>query len=654
MTELIWEGKYLDGKKVGPVRIALPFQTIETVNESTQDRKLTLDLFAAGRDPEWRNRLVWGDKKYVLPSFLPEYSGKVRLIYIDPPFDTGADFSYTATIPEYQDADENGGVSFVKEPSILEQKAYRDTWGRGLESYLQWFYETIVLLREFLADDGTLYVHLDWRMVHYAKAVLDEVFGPGCFQNEIIWQRSLPHGNIDYKFGSSHDTLLRYTKTDTFVWNPQYSAHREAYLRDFYKFTEADGRRYRLISCINPNPNRPNLTYEWRGVKRVWKFSKDRMQRMHDEGLLVYSKNGIPSYKGYLDEMRGVPMQDIWTDIPPLMGSSREWIEYPTQKPEALLERILKASSNEGDLVLDCFVGSGTTAAVSERLGRRWIVCDLGRFAVHTTRKRLLGLPGVRPFIVENLGKYERQAWQAAEFAAPHDLREREARYRRFILELYRATPLSGHAWLHGTKAGRMVHVGAVDAPVTLADVKSIASALWRAVGKGKDAPRTAAVDVLGWEFAFELNELAKQIAAQARVDVNFKRIPREVLEKRAVEQGDIRFFELAALAVDVTVKKRDVTLALTDFVISPDDIPEEVQKTIKHWSQFVDYWAVDWDFKDDTFHNQWQAYRTRKDTNLETRASYTYDEPGKYLVVVKVIDILGNDTTKALHVDVR
>ncbi len=653
MTELTWEGKYLNEKRVAPVRIALPFQTIETVNESAQDRQRTLDLLAAGRQTEWRNRLIWGDKKYVLPSLLPEFAGKVNLIYIDPPFDTGADFSYTATIPDF-DVDDDGTTSFVKEPSILEQKAYRDTWGRGLDSYLQWFYETVLLLQELLAEDGTIYVHLDWRMVHYAKAVLDEVFGGDCFQNEVIWQRSLPHGNIDYKFGASHDTLLRYTKTDNFTWNPQYAPHREEYLRDFYKYTEANGRRYRLISCINPNPNRPNLTYEWRGVKRVWKFSKERMQRMHEEGLLVYSKSGIPSYKGYLDEMRGVPMQDLWTDISPVMGSSREWIEYPTQKPEGLLERILRASSNEGDLVLDCFVGSGTTAAVAERLGRRWIACDLGRFAIHTTRKRLLGIPGVRPFVVENLGKYERQAWQAAEFSAPGDLRERETRYRGFILDLYRAAPISGHAWLHGTKGGRMVHVGAVDAPVTLADVKAIAAEVWRAVGKGKDAPRTAGVDVLGWEFAFELNELARQVAAEARVNVTFKKIPREVLEKRAVEQGDIRFFELAALVVDVKAKRREVTLTLNDFVISPDDVPEEVRRSIKHWSQYVDYWAVDWNYRDDTFHNMWQTYRTKKNPKLETAAAHTYEEAGRYVALVKVIDILGNDTTKAVPVEVK
>ena len=174
MTELVWEGKYKDGKKVAPVRIALPFQTIETVNESAQDRQRSLNLFAAGHEPEWRNRLIWGDKKYVLPSLLPEFAGQVNLIYIDPPFDTGADFSFTATIPDDPEPREDETTSFVKEPSIIEQKAYRDTWGRWLDSYLQWCYETTLLLHELLHETGSLYVHLDWRVSHYVKSVLDE------------------------------------------------------------------------------------------------------------------------------------------------------------------------------------------------------------------------------------------------------------------------------------------------------------------------------------------------------------------------------------------------------------------------------------------------------------------------------------------------
>ncbi len=441
------------------------------------------------------------------------------------------------------------------------------------------------------------------------------------------------------------------------------------------------------------------------------------MQRMHDDNLLVYSKGGTPSYKGYLDEMKGVPIQDIWIDVHPVMGSSTERVEYPTQKPETLLERILNASSNESSLVLDCFCGSGTTAAVAEKSNRRWITCDLGRFAIHTTRKRLLGIPGVKPFVVQNLGKYERQQWQVAEFAStpvilsgakdpiPADTlhkpeeefpartargknasqgqferpadkgsfdsaagrasrsaqddklieqRQREAAYRKFILDLYHATPVSGHAWLHGVKSGRMVHVGAVDAPVTRADVNAIAAEVWKAAGKGPNAPEKPAVDILGWEFALEVNEVAKEVAAQARVIPAFKKIPREVLEKKAVEQGDIHFFELGALKVDAKIKKREATLTLSDFVIPLDDVPAEVRSAIKHWSQMVDYWAVDWDYKDDTFHNQWQSYRTRKNPKLELSIAREYPEPGEYTVFVKVIDILGNDTTKTLSLEMK
>src|SRR6185437_14329598 len=199
--------------------------------------------------------------------------------------------------------------------------------------------------------------------------------------------------------------------------------------------------------------------------------------------------------------------------------------------------------------------------------------------------------------------------------------------------------------------AGRMVHVGAVDAPVTIADVKAISREVWKAAGASGGKPTA---DILGWEFAFELNETARNVAAESRVDVAFKKIPREVLEKKAVEQGDVKFFELGALTVDVKQSKREVTLKLIEFVIPLDDVPEEARKAIKHWSQMVDYWAVDWDFKEDTFHNQWQSYRTRKDPRIELQAKREYTEPGKYRIVIKVIDILGNDTTKTLEVDVK
>jgi adenine-specific DNA-methyltransferase len=661
MTELIWDGKYKDGKKQGPVRIALPFQTIETVNESAQDRRRTLELFTSGRDSEWRNRLIWGDRKYVLPSLLPEFAGKVKLIYIDPPFNTDSDFSFTATIPSHHDGSDHVGAAFVKEPSILEQKAYRDTWGRGLDSYLQWFYETVVLLRELLAEDGSIYVHLDWHIGHYAKAVLDEVFGQEACQNEIIWKRTSARSD-SHTYNHIHDVIYFYTK-EVLDFNDTYVPHSEDYVASKYVHVDSRGRRYRLDNITSPNP-RPNMTYVWRGHQPPalgWRYSKETMQRLHDEGRIWYpdSKDKRPQLIRYLDESLGQPATSIWTDVSPVNSQAEERVNYDTQKPQALLDRIIRASSNESDLVLDCFAGSGTTAVVAEKLNRRWIACDLGRFAVHTARKRMLEIPGVKPFTVQNLGKYERQAWQAAEFPSNgkdhlEEQRERENAYRRFILDLYHATPISGHSWLHGAKAGRMVHVAAVDAPVTQADVKAIARDTWKAVASGKDSPTKLGADILGWEFALEVNELAKQVAAESRVDVSFKKIPREVLDKKAVDQGDVRFFELGALSVTTKQKARELTLKLTDFVIPTDDIPEEARKAIQHWSQLIDYWAVDWDYKNDTFHNQWQAYRTRKNPKIELESKYNYATPGKYFVVVKVIDILGNDTTKTLEITVK
>jgi hypothetical protein len=305
--------------------------------------------------------------------------------------------------------------------------------------------------------------------------------------------------------------------------------------------------------------------------------------------------------------------------------------------------------------VFDCFAGSGTTAAVAEKLGRRWIACDLGRFAIHTTRKRLLSISGVRPFVVQNLGKYERQLWAGAEFGEANGKKagERQRAYVEFVLKLANAMPIHGYTWLHGVKAGRMIHVGAVDAPVSVGDVTQIAAEFKRAVGTGKDAPTTNGVDVLGWDFAFELNEVAKQQAAAANIQMRFLRIPRDVMDKRAVEQGDIHFFELAALSVEVKTSRRNASLKLKDFVIPPDDVPEEARRAVKHWSQWIDYWAVDWDNQGDTFHNEWQTYRTRKDKLLALEVTHTYPDPGEYAVVVKVIDILGNDTTKTVKVRV-
>jgi adenine-specific DNA-methyltransferase len=306
MTELMWDGKYKDGKKVGPVRIALPFQTVETVNETAQERQLTLDSLFSGRPTEWRNRLIWGDKKYVLPSLLPEFAGKVNLIYIDPPFATGADFSFMTTIPEI-------GDYFLKEPSMIEQKAYRDTWGRGLDGYLQWFYETLVLLHELLAEDGSIFVHLDWHIGHYGKAILDEVYSQENLVNEIIWwYYNKFQGNVNH-FAANHDIIFWYRKSKSFTFNPQ-----------------------------KEERDKPQ-----RQLKRTWDKQKGRIINLKDEeGKVLYQESTQRT------------VDDVWRISMLQPADQTENLRYPTQKPESLLERITEASSNEGALVLDPFCGS--------------------------------------------------------------------------------------------------------------------------------------------------------------------------------------------------------------------------------------------------------------------------------------------------------
>jgi len=657
-AELIWEGKYdANGRRVTPLRVALPFQTVETVNESAQDRQRALSFGPRYGEEEWRNRLIWGDKKYVLPSLLAEFAGKVNLIYIDPPFDTGANFSFTARVPKNSETEEDL-ITFTKEPSIIERKAFRDIWGDEktphLEAYLKWFYETVVLLYELLHENGSLYVHLDWHVGHYAKIILDEVFGSDNFVNEVVWRRAFGHSDSG-RYGNIHDVLMFYGKTEQRIWNQVLVPADKEYIDTFFdQYDEERKERYQRLSLSAGGLSGGGYDYEYKGVRTLWRCPIETLKKYDAEGQLHWpkKKGGVPRLKRYESEHKGVPLYDIWTDISKIHNQSSELTGYPTQKPEALLRRIIESSSNENGLVLDCFVGSGTTAAVAEKLKRRWLGCDLSRFAIHTTRKRLLSVSEVTPLVIQNLGKYERQLWAQAEFG-DNQAAARQRAYVEFILKLANASPLNGYIWLHGIRGGRMVHVGAVDAPVSVGDVAQIAAEFKRAIGTGKDAPKTNGVDILGWEFAFELNEVAKQHAAAANIQMRFLRIPRDVMDKRAVEQGDIRFFELAALSVDAKQNKRNVVLKLKDFVIPPDDVPDDVRRAVKHWSQWIDYWAVDWDNKSDTFHNEWQTYRTRKDNTLALETNHTFAEPGEYTVVVKVIDILGNDTTKTMKVKV-
>jgi len=327
-------------------------------------------------------------------------------------------------------------------------------------------------------------------------------------------------------------------------------------------------------------------------------------------------------------------LQDMWTDIEAVRSWHRELVAYPTQKPEALLERIIGASSNPGDLVLDFFAGSGTTLAAAEKLGRRWIAADIGRYAIHTTRKRLLDIPDCRPFEVQNLGRYERTHWQGANAG------EAIGEYHRFILDLYGARSVSGFTHLHGERAGRMVRVGATDAPVAHAELRA---AIEECVESG-----LRALDVLGWEWEMGLNPAGKdELAAHYGVDTHLYNIPREVMDTRAVDAGDVHFFELSVAEVEARVDGREATLALTGFLPALDDyMREKTEGKIARWSDWIDYWSVDYEYDGETFVNQWQAYRTRREPRLALVSDPHAYAPGRHTAVVKVIDIFGNDTT--------
>jgi adenine-specific DNA-methyltransferase len=657
-TELVWPGKYDGlGNRVTPPRIDLPFQIIETINESratrvarTRPAQTSLFDFWSGDEGQtfeegWRNKLIWGDNLLVMSSLLKQYAGKVDLIYIDPPFATGTDFSVTTQVGE-------DGLDLGKDQSVIEEKAYRDTWGGGLTSYLAMLSSRLDLMAGLLAPTGHIYVHLDYRLSHYARALLDERLGMDAYRNEIIWKRSNPK-NDPQQYGRIHDTLLYYAASESEFY-PVYGDYREEYVEQAYRHRDPDGRAFRLLplhathkfSDTDDNTRRFGDKVLRPPLGKFWRWSQRKIDEAMAAGMIVVSANDVPQYKKYLDTAKGVAAQSIWDDIPQL--TKDETLGYPTQKPESLLKRIVEASTKEDGLVADFFCGSGTTASVAERLGRRWIACDLGRFAVHTTRKRLMGIEGCRPFEVLNLGRYERQYWQISSFAE-RDPERVVFEYLAFMLKLYGAVAVAGMQHIHGKKGAAVVHIGSVDAPVTIDEVMK---ALDECVATGQRE-----LHVLGWEWEMGLNDTVDQLAVERKVRMKLLAIPREVMEAQAVDRGDIRFFELAHLDCSIEIQpRRRAVVSLTSFALSEaDGINPEVLAGIDKWSDFVDYWAVDWDFKSDTFVNGWVAYRTRRERRLAlTGDEHIYEAPGTYRIAIKVVDIFGNDTTQVFPVEIR
>ncbi|MBW2557675.1 MAG: site-specific DNA-methyltransferase [Deltaproteobacteria bacterium] len=700
-VELVWNGKTSE-----VCNIVLPFQVIEQVDEpraeKPEDTKPAEPLFEwagisldnRGRQLKgWTNKLIWGDNKLILASLKNgplreeiEAQGGLKLIYIDPPFDVGADFSMDIEI---------GGDTFTKKPNILEEIAYRDTWGKGADSFIAMIYERLVLMRDLLAVDGSIYVHCDWRVNSYIRLALDEVFGSTGYVSEIVWKSGVIKGarGKSKKFGKLVDYLYLYAKSESYLFNNVYKQHDLGSKNNKFVHKDKDGRIYSRDTPLGD-------------------YSEESIKEFERQGRIYVTRNGGRQLIRFLDEVSGLTVGELWDDINPINQIANERLNYPTQKPEALLERIIKASSNEGDLVADFFCGSGTTAAVAEKLGRKWIVSDLGKFAIHTTRKRMIGVQrslkddgtDYRAFEILNLGKYERQHYIGAnpnlrEEEQQKQIEEKEAAFLDLILRAYRAEKVENFACFNGKKAGRLVAVGPVNLPVTRLFVEEIILECRK--------KHITKVDILGFEFEMGLFPNVLDEARAKGIDIAPKYIPADVFDKRAVDKNQVVFHDVAFIEVKPHVKKKSAAVELTDFsVFYSQDSIANAEATIKNkgnrivvekgqivkvskdkdgivnrevltknWTDWIDYWSVDFDFEskreiirvkdedsgeweerwtgDFIFENEWQSFRTKKDRSLELKSVFHECPPGRRKIAVKVVDIFGNDTMTIVEVNV-
>jgi len=655
-VELVWNGKTNE-----VCNIVLPFQVIEQVDEprSEKEQKLNLELFDqhTGRQKKgWNNRLIWGDNKLILSSLKNgplreeiEAQGGIKLIYIDPPFDVGADFSMDIEI---------GGETLTKKPSILEELAYRDTWGNGADSFVAMIYERLDLMRDLLSEDGCIYVHCDWRVNSLIRLRLDEVFGKDSNAGEIIWRYSWGL-RTNKCWNRKHDTILMYSKNSKFTFN-------------------ADD------------------------VLEDREISESTANRLQYKGALITDGN-----KGRGTEKKALP-SDVWY-VATINGMAAERLNYPTQKPEELISKIVLASSNENDLVADFFCGSGTTMSVAEKLNRKWIGSDLGKFAIHTTRKRMIGVQrqlkedgkSWRAFEILNLGKYERQHYigvnpNLREQEKQKQLEQREQNFLQLILSAYRAEPIDQFKTFQGKKAGRLVAIGPVNLPVTRLFVEEM-------ILERREKHITR-VDVLGFEFEMGLFPNIQEEAKSKGIDLAMKYITRDVFDKRAIEKNQVVFHDVSFIEVKPIIKKNSLAIELSDFSVFYSQDANSAETALKNgrskvimdkgqvvkvakdkagivtrevltkkWTDWIDYWSVDFDFEskreivrikseetgeveevwtgDFIFENEWQSFRTKKDRSLELTSAFCECTPGRRKVAVKVVDIFGNDTMKIVEV---
>lgn len=565
---------------------------------------------------EWMNRLIYGDNMLCMQALLagdpasglPSLRGKVNLIYIDPPFDSKADYRTKITLP---------GVNIEQKPTVIEQFAYSDTWEKGTVSYLEMLYPRLALMRELLAENGSIYVHIDWHVGAYVKVIMDDIFGKENFRNEIIWAYSR-WANVSTAFQRMHDNIFFYAKSQTPTFHEQ-------------RVKLSESRKRNLVQIVN-------------GVK----------VSMRDEnGNVVYRQQEDKPVSDYWDDT------DCWDELFPVGKTGKDRLGYATQKPEALLERIIKASSNPGDLVCDFFGGSGTTAAVAERLGRRWIMCDIGKPASLIMRKRFIDQK-VKPFLYQGIGDYQKEA-----FRNNKKLR-RIGDLSQVVLGLYGALPFTPQqtqerniGYIRGTRT--LVVVDSPSRLTTAATVKRAAEMRLSFMGGGWDK-----VILLGWNFAFDISEA---IAKYADKKVEVLVIPPDLMDKISkrgtkldslMQDKSIRFSSLQYLVVkDVravrTGEDDELTVELENYVLlSPDNVPldekgkEDLQKAMNEDPlSLIEYWSIDPDYDGETFRSTWQDYRENTERDGDAlhcvrEARINVPHKGSRRVCVKAVDVFG------------
>ena len=611
---------------------------------------------------QWFNKLIYGDNLLAMQALLagdettPSMRGKIDLIYIDPPFDSKADYRTKVKLPNSQ---------IEQKPTVIEQFAYKDTWKNGTASYLEMMVPRLILMRELLSDNGSIYVHIDWHIGHYLKIIMDEIFGKDNFANEIIRKYSVG-GKSKKFFARKHDTILFYCKN---INNPKFNLDDVRIPFTPHK-QDKTGKNYGGRMGYDEN-GRPYVEKWGTGRKKLYRYYLDVGKIPEDVWEFENDEVNIEKINYILDELKeefdnGILFDDVW-DSQTIQSAAKERTDYATQKPEALLERIIKASSNEGDIVADFFMGSGTTGAVAEKLGRRWVMSDLGKPATMITRKRLIDQEA-KPFLYQSIGDYQKEQFEQSEFKTIRDL-------SHVVMSLYGALPFNDNE--SRTNLGYIKKdktLVLVDSPSKLTGYNTLIKAqkLRNTYHGGWDK-----VVVLGWNFVQNIGQIISELNDK-KLDVLV--IPPDLLEqlktkakaKQLIKTGNLRFSSLQYLTVKQPIVEQyndeleTLTVELDNYVLlSPEALPLD-DKNKKSLSEIIgkdplaliEYWSIDPDYDGKVFRSKWQDYRenTANDNDpfrvIRTAKINVPKINHKRVICIKAVDVFGFESATTIEVN--